>query len=305
MRKPIKIRKKDKLLKLSVASAEVVADSLVSWLEKTALVVTVHRPQQKQVMIEALFPKTIDRKALIAQLALLAMLQGQAMPKTSFHFIEPQNWVQKVQADYPPVTVGRFMIYGKHQRQLRRVCKHNIEVEATNAFGTGEHPTTAGCLQALQMMVQQKKFRNGCDLGCGSGVLALGAAKLCGTKMVAVDNDAEAVDVARAHVQVNGLQRLIKTAVSEGYRSAIVKRYAPYDLIMANIFARPLAQLAPQACRHLAAGGVLIVSGLMTSQEPQVIAAHRLQNLRLIKRLRIRNWSVLVFTKWAKGAWND
>jgi ribosomal protein L11 methyltransferase len=166
-------------------------------------------------------------------------------------------------------------------------------LDAATAFGTGEHPSTRGCLLALDDLARRRRFRRPLDVGTGSGVLAIAAAKRLHRRVVAGDIDPEAVRVARHHVRRNGLAGTVRVVRSAGYRSRGLRR-ADYDLVLANILARPLALLARDLKRALAPGGVAVLAGLLRRQEAQVLAAHRAQRLMLARRIVIDGWSTLI-----------
>jgi ribosomal protein L11 methyltransferase len=169
-----------------------------------------------------------------------------------------------------------------------------IEIEAGQAFGTGHHGTTAGCLMAIDRLANQRAVRNVLDLGTGSGVLAIGAAKRTKARVVASDIDPIAVQVAEENVRLNGEASRIRTVVAAGMDSTTISRFAPYDLIVANILAGPLVTLAPALRRHIAPGGTIILSGLLSSQQRRVAAAYRAQGLRFISADVLEDWVTLV-----------
>ncbi|NBO19436.1 MAG: 50S ribosomal protein L11 methyltransferase, partial [Proteobacteria bacterium] len=164
-------------------------------------------------------------------------------------------------------------------------------------FGSGEHGTTSCCLKALEWLSKSKSPRSLLDMGTGSGILAIAAAKLWRVPVVAVDLDPVAVRVTQENVRINREQMLVKSAVSDGYSGDMVKKNAPYDIIVANILARPLIELAPELAKNLSGNGYAVLSGLLTSQEQQVLAAHVMQGLKLEKRFVDGEWCTLVLHK--------
>jgi ribosomal protein L11 methyltransferase len=168
-----------------------------------------------------------------------------------------------------------------------------IEIDAATAFGTGEHPSTRGCLLALEALAHRRRFRRPLDIGAGSGILAIAAAKRLHRRVVAGDIDPEAVRVARHHARRNGLAGRIRVVRAAGYRSRVLRR-SRYDLILANILARPLALMARDLKRAIRPGGAAVLAGLLRRQEALVLAAHRAQGLSLERRLVIEGWSTLV-----------
>jgi ribosomal protein L11 methyltransferase len=217
--------------------------------------------------------------------------------------IEPvaqRDWVAESQAGLPPIAVGPFFIHGAHDRDKRPKRKICLEIEAGMAFGTGRHETTMGCIKALLRLAKQHRFRRPLDIGTGTGILAFVAWHIHGKSVLAGDNDRDAVRVARENAALNGLKKQIRVVRSDGYRAAVIRAGGPYDLVIANILANPLIALAPDLARHLARNGRAVLSGLLKSQERDVLAAHRAVGLELDFRLRLGEWSVLVLKHAAK-----
>jgi ribosomal protein L11 methyltransferase len=173
-----------------------------------------------------------------------------------------------------------------------------LQIDATNAFGTGEHPTTRGCLRLFEAELKRRKhLTRMLDIGCGSGILAMAFAKRTHGQAVAVDLDPVSVMIAAHNRNTNSLRKNVRLAQSNGYRAAVVKQHAPYDIIMANIFARPLSQMAKDLYRHLRPGGIAILAGLLNHQANQVINAHRLQGMELIRWQRDGEWTILALKR--------
>jgi ribosomal protein L11 methyltransferase len=170
-----------------------------------------------------------------------------------------------------------------------------IKIEAGLAFGTGHHETTALCLETLSDIARERGFRNVLDLGTGTGLLAIGAAKLWKRPVLASDIDPVAVEVARDNAIANDTGPLVRALVADGLANPILSRAAPYDLLIANILAGPLTQLAPSILRSLAPGAVLLLSGLLNNQEKLVTSFYR--DLRFVGARRAGPWSALVFEK--------
>lgn len=207
------------------------------------------------------------------------------------------DWVSKVQEDFPAFTVGPFYVHGRHAEDMPPRNRFPLLIDAAAAFGTGEHATTAGCLLAL---AQHKKRHPHLpvvvDVGCGTAILAIGAARLWKeARLVACDYDPVAVKVSMHNLRANRVARRSTAFVSNGYKARQIR--GEYPLIVANILARPLMKMARDAACHLAPGGMLILSGLLNTQEPMVLSAHRAQGLYLSHAIRRGGWSVLVLHK--------
>lgn len=210
--------------------------------------------------------------------------------------LEPIDWVRQVQKDFPPFRLERFFVHGTQDADKVPQNAMPLLIDAAAAFGTGEHETTAGCLLAL---LEEKQRRPQAprilDMGCGTAILAIGAARLWkDASITACDNDAVAVEVSEVNVKANKVRAL--TFRSDGYRDRRLQK-KQFDIVVANILARPLMRMARQAVQAVAPGGTLILSGLLNHQERMVLSAHAMQGLRLKKRLRRGRWSVLILKK--------
>lgn len=211
--------------------------------------------------------------------------------------LPPRDWVLESRKGLPPIKAGPFFIHGEHDRNKRPKRGIALEIDAGMAFGTGRHETTMGCLKALLRLRKTKRFKRVLDVGTGTGILAFAAWHLFGCLVIAGDNDKDAVRVARENAAINGLKKEVRIVLSDGYKAQAIRAHAPYDLITANILANPLIALAPALARNLARGGRAVLSGLLRSQEKDVLAAHRAQGLVLDFRLRLGEWSVLVLKR--------
>ncbi|RCW86081.1 50S ribosomal protein L11 methyltransferase [Phyllobacterium bourgognense] len=203
------------------------------------------------------------------------------------------DWVAHSLEGLKPVRAGRFFVHGSHDRDKRRINELGIEIDAGQAFGTGHHGTTSGCLDMISQVIRREHPRNALDLGTGSAVLAIGIAKLAPIRILATDIDPVAVAVAQENVVKNGVAARIQTETATGFHHPAMRAAAPFDLIVANILARPLMQLAPEMRKHLAWGGSLILSGILETQREKVLAAYRVQGLFHMKTLRREGWVTL------------
>jgi len=209
------------------------------------------------------------------------------------------DWVRRSLEGLPPVPAGRFCLYGSHDRHRRPPSGVAIEIDAGTAFGTGHHATTRGCLLALDRLVKQRRFSRVLDVGCGSGVLAIAAAlALPAATVVAGDIDAEAVRVTRLNARLNGAR--LEAVAAAGADAPVIRRHAPYDLVLANILARPLMALAQPLMGLAAPGARIVLSGLLTPQERMVEAAWKNAGSVIVERLRLDGWSTLILARRAK-----
>jgi ribosomal protein L11 methyltransferase len=193
----------------------------------------------------------------------------------------------------PPVQAGRFVVHGQHDRNRVPRNAIGIEIEAGLAFGTGHHATTLGCLRAIDRLLKSHKPSNALDLGTGTGLLAIGIARVAHIPVLATDIDAEAVRVSRENVRANGAVSEIGLLHANGTGHRLISAAAPYDLIVANILARPLCRMATGITGLAATGCNLILSGLLDDQAARVFAAYRARGWRLVRRDSIDGWTTL------------
>ena len=211
-----------------------------------------------------------------------------------FDTIEAKDWVKASLEDLVPVPAGRFVVHGQHDRARVPANKLGIEIEAALAFGTGHHGTTRGCLLLLDHVLKARRPRRVLDLGTGTGVLAIAAAKALQAPVLASDIDAPSVKVAIENARLNETENWVQVICATGFSAPQFAAHGPYDLVMANILANPLRQLAGPMTRHLAPSAQVILSGLLTHQAGGVIAAYRARGLVPVKQLRIEGWSSLL-----------
>ncbi|HXR86274.1 MAG TPA: 50S ribosomal protein L11 methyltransferase [Stellaceae bacterium] len=243
-------------------------------------------------LIEGIARAKPDRASLVARLALAWLDFAGPPPELHWDKLPRRDWVGINQASFQPLAVGRFFIHGSHFNGRVPSARIALEIDAATAFGTGEHATTRGCLAMLDAMAPCGPRRT-LDMGTGTGILSMAAAKRWRRRIVASDIDPEAVRVTAHNIRRNGVSRLIAVGRSGGYRERSVMRRRPYDLVLANILARPLERMAADLRRALAPGGIAVLSGLLSYQEPGVLAAHRLAGLSLKQRIVIDGWSTL------------
>jgi ribosomal protein L11 methyltransferase len=200
------------------------------------------------------------------------------------------DWVAKSLEGLKPVRAGRFLVHGSHDRDKVRSGDIAIEIDAGQAFGTGHHGTTAGCLEVIDRVVRSRRVLNALDLGTGSGVLAIAVRKLKNIPVLATDIDPIATRVAAENVRRNGIASGIVTETAPGFHSTAFSGRGPFDLIIANILARPLIKMAPQLVTHLAPGGSVILSGILASQRWKVLAAYNGAHMRHVRTIWRNGW---------------
>lgn len=200
------------------------------------------------------------------------------------------DWIAKSLEGLKPVRAGRFLVHGSHDRDKVRMGDLAIEIDAGQAFGTGHHGTTAGCLEMIESVTRAHPPRNALDLGTGSGVLAIAVAKLKKIPVLATDIDPVAVRVAAANARLNGIVSGMVLETAPGFHSSAFRKHGPFDLIIANILARPLIKMAPQLATHLAPGGDVILSGILAAQRWKVIAAYNGAGLAHIRTIWRNGW---------------
>ena len=215
----------------------------------------------------------------------------------AFDTVEARDWVKASLEDLVPVPAGRFVVHGAHDRERVPANKLAIEIEAALAFGTGHHGTTRGCLLLLDHVLKAYRPRRLLDLGTGTGVLGIAAAKALKIGVLASDIDPPSVRVARENARLNETGNLVQVIRATGFSAPEFSQRGPFDLVLANILANPLRQLATPMARHLAPGALVILSGLLTHQAPSVIAAYRARGLVPLRHLRIDEWSSLLLRR--------
>ncbi|MGI6245568.1 MAG: 50S ribosomal protein L11 methyltransferase [Pseudochelatococcus sp.] len=244
--------------------------------------------------VEAYFAHAPDEEAVRGLLRLVIGADAEAV---TFSAIGERDWVKASLDGLKPVRAGRFLVHGSHDRDAVKANDIAIEIDAALAFGTGHHGTTLGCLLALVDELRRRRPHRILDVGTGTGILALAAARAVRRTVVAGDIDPVAVAVAKANARLNGAGDLIRYYAAPGTRHALADRARRFDLVFANILAKPLRQLAPAIARVLTTRGTLILSGLLPRDVPGVLSAYAAQGLRLKKRTDREGWSTLVLAR--------
>jgi len=258
-----------------------------------ALSIVIESPERRRV--EALIGGLPNAQAIAGALKALCREHGVPAPGLTLEEVPALDWVAHVREDSPPVIAGRYFVHGTHLRP--RAGTIALAIDAGLAFGTGRHPSTRGCLLALERLAKRMRPRRVLDLGCGSGVLAIAAAKTWRVPVIACDIDPVAVRCTRANARANGVPHLVRALSDEGLRAPRLLKAAPFSLVLANISARPLAALAPALARSLEPGGYAVLSGLLKEQAPGLVSAYRRQGLALESALALEGWTTLVMAK--------
>lgn len=228
----------------------------------------------------------------------LAAVIGDGLPRFNAEDVPDLNWVALSQAALPPVVAGRFTVHGSHDRGRVPRGPNAILIDAGEAFGTAHHATTLGCLLAIDRLTRTAVFDTVLDLGCGSGVLAIAAARaLPNAFVMATDLDPQSVKVAAENVRINGLANRVALAAASGVDHMWIRQSPPFDLVVANILAGPLIRLAPALSRRIAPGGVLVLSGLLSPRAAQVSAAYHSAGFILHRHDRIAGWATLTLRR--------
>ena len=241
------------------------------------------------------FPAAPDEVALRAQVALAA---GEgAAAALSIETIEDVDWVAQSLAGLRPVRAGRFLVHGAHDRASVKPNDISIEIEAALAFGTGHHGTTRGCLLALDDLAKRRCIRSVLDIGTGTGLLAIAAAKRLRVSVVASDIDRIAVEAARGNARLNRASATITFVRAAGTKARAIASGAPYDLVFANILLGPLTRLAVPLGRLAAPGAHIVLSGLLPAHANAALAIYRAQGLTLERRIPLDGWMTLVLRR--------
>ena len=249
-------------------------------------------------LIEAWFPAADPAEA--RDLVLDSLGSDAFCAPVAAQEMEDVDWTAISLRGLHPVSAGRFLVHGSHDRTIAGPGRVAIEIDAAQAFGTGHHATTAGCLVALEEVLKRRRPVNALDLGTGSGLLAIAIAKVTHRPVLGTDIDPVAVKIATQNAALNHVAPLTRMITADGTRHREIRWGAPYDLIVANILAGPLMRLAPDISRILAPGGQLILSGLLTSQRERVVAAYGQQGIVLQRARPFQEWSVLTLFRPAR-----
>ena len=284
-----------KLWRVTVTAPAASAAAFSAVLEDGALALTIMQPPRRpDCTIEAIYAAAPGHAPVMMRLAVAGAVYGWQPPDFTIEPVPPEDWLRRVAAENPPQKIGVFAVHGRHDTGAIPFYTPRLMIEAATAFGTGAHPSTQLCLLLLQEHLRRFRPRRALDIGCGSGILALAAARLARCRTLAVDCDWESVRMTHMNAHVNGLQHYVQAVQGDSCRTRPVRCARPYDLVFANIFARPLMHMAKDVRYFLTPGGAVILSGLLHHQEAMVLAAYRMQRLHLARRLRIGEWAGLL-----------
>lgn len=281
-------------IRLYVSTTEAVAEQVLNALsdlfgEEDYAIATQEIDEAKGIW-EASIYGLAEQEAEIAER--FETLVGQSFPtlKIEREVLPDIDWIAKSLEGLKPVRAGRFLVHGSHDRDKVRQSDIGILIEAGQAFGTGHHGTTAGCLNMIGEVLKSRRVRKALDLGTGSGVLAIAAHLMAKIPVVATDIDPVATRVAKDNARINGVIDGIRFATAPGFHHAVFREEGPFDLIIANILARPLMKLAPALVGHLADNGTVILSGILAEQRWKVIAAYNGARLKHRRTTWMNGW---------------
>ena len=270
--------------------ARAVADIIVETFDPTETAAAAFEEENGAYWaVEIYFAEAPDEQSIRDLIA--AVSDEETAQHAQFSQIAKQDWVQNALSGLKPVRAGRILVHGAHARAHKRPNDISVEIEAALAFGTGHHGTTLGCLRALDQILKRRRPRQILDVGTGTGVLAIAAARLLRQAVASGDIDPVAVNTARVNAQRNGAGAFVRPVLAAGLRHP--RLIGQYDLIFANILAKPLRLLAPAIARAASFDAELVLSGLLSRDVPGVLAAYRAQNFFLGQRSDIDGWATL------------
>ena len=303
-------------LSSDASTAQKIADALAEGFEAEEFATSAFEEAPGRWSLAIHFRQQPDEAAVRV---LIASAVGRAAADAlAFETLTPTDWVRKSLEGLAPVEAGRFVVHGAHDRARVRANRTSIEIEAALAFGTGHHGTTRGCLLALDRIVKARRRRRSnsagstlprkperrtvvLDIGTGTGVLAIAAAKALRRPVVASDIDARAVTIARDNARINRVGAVVEVVHAAGVLTAPFRARAPYGLIFANILLDPLKALATPMARLVAPNGLLVLSGLLTAQAGAALASYRARGLALVRRVMLEGWATLILVRPARS----
>lgn len=282
--------------RLSLHATSASAPAFEAVLADRCEVVTLAIEAGERWRIDALSKSEPDRAPLDVALALAAAAAGVPAPELRIEPLAERDWLAENRDRFAAFRIGRFHIQEPEDAAPIPAGLLPLRIEAAAAFGSGRHASTEGCLRALSALAP-RAIRRPIDLGCGSGILAIAAAKLWRVPVLASDIDAAAVAVTAANARLNGVGPLVHAVTASGWRSHVIARHAPFDLVLANILARPLKRMAGDLVRHLAPGGTAVLAGLLGRDGADIRAAYRAHGLLLERTLMLDGWPTLILRR--------
>jgi ribosomal protein L11 methyltransferase len=277
------------------AAAKIISDALAGRFDDGQMAVAAFEEPDGRWSLAVHFSEAPDQAVVRALIA--AAADGAGIDGPAFETLLPTDWVRKGLEGLTPVEAGRFVVHGAHARERIRANQIAIEIEAALAFGTGHHGTTRGCLLALDRIIKARHPRRILDVGTGTGVLAIAAARALHGPVLASDIDARAVTTARANARHNRAGRYIQILHRGGLGARCFRHRGPFDLVLANILLEPLQRLATPMARLVARNGHVVLSGLLLSQASPALASYRARGLVLVRRIRLEGWITLVLAR--------
>jgi ribosomal protein L11 methyltransferase len=257
-------------------------------------------PNTELWRVEAFVMGPPDEIALASAVALASEIASIPEPDFRVLPVPVIDWVAENQKSFQPISAGRFFIHPTNYDGIVPSSSTSVAIDAGPAFGTGAHGSTLGCLFALDKLARTPPLGRILDLGCGSGILALAIAKRWRRKVLAADIDPDAVATSQINARLNRLSHLVRSRESNGVRRGPVARNAPYGLIVANILARPLIEMATDIRYQIRPGGIVILSGFTEDQENAVRAAYRRRDYHLARKEVVDGWSTFVLVRLGK-----
>ena len=296
----MKVDKNSSCWKIEFGAPDLLKEDILQVLETYSDAVTVFlKEPSNEVLFNGYFNFPPDTDSIKSDLTKVFENFDISTPNFIPIDLSSIDWISENRKNFKPLEVGGFTITDTDHKGNFSNFISRIVVDASTAFSTGHHGTTKGCLTALNEICARDLLPSGhlLDMGCGTGILGIAAAKKLNRKIILVDNDSEAINKSSYNLKKNGLQFSGKPFLSQGYNSREIIIQAPYALILSNILAKPIVKMVPYCARYLRNGGYAILSGFLINQEALIIAAHRQRGLIPYKRYRIEGWSTLVFRK--------
>jgi ribosomal protein L11 methyltransferase len=275
------------------AAAMRLAEALEAALDPSPVAVGLFERGHDRFEVFAHYEAAPGREAL---LKLIAEAAGGAVGPLQIEALPPADWVTLSQGKRGKVAAGRFLVHGSHDRGQARRRLLAIEIDAGQAFGTAHHASTRGCLLALHYVLKRGRPREVIDIGTGTGVLAIAAAKALKRNVIASDNDPVAAAAAAENARKNGVGSLVRVVTADGFGHPLLRR-TKADLLFANLLERALYALAPQLRRHVAHAGIAVLSGLTETQARAIEARTRAQGFVLKKRIILEGWTTLIIAR--------